>query len=162
MLGWIGTGVMGRWMCGHLMDAGHPVVVYNRTRAKAQPLLDAGAQWRDTPAAVAAAADVVFTMVGFPADVEAVYFGETGIMQTLSAGKTVVDMTTTRPSLAQRIAVSCQAIGAHALDETARLGLSLPGLQLAHRLYLDVQAAGEGACGTQALIHAIERCSAGA
>ena len=76
-LGWVGTGVMGRWMCQHLMDMGYAMTVYNRTKAKADPLLEAGAAWADSPSDVAAAADVVFTIVGFPPDVREVYLGIT-------------------------------------------------------------------------------------
>src|SRR5687767_5420105 len=74
-VGWIGTGVMGQSMCGHLIAAGYPTTVYSRTRDKAEPLLGAGATWADSPRAVAAASDVIFTMVGFPRDVREVYFG---------------------------------------------------------------------------------------
>ena len=72
-LGWIGTGVMGRWMCQHLMDLGYGMTVYNRTKSKADPLLEAGADWSDSPSEVAAASDIVFTIVGFPPDVREVY-----------------------------------------------------------------------------------------
>lgn len=102
-IGWIGTGVMGISMVGHLMDNGYKATVYNRTKAKAQPAIDKGADWADSPAAVAAVADVVFTIVGFPADVEEVYFGEKGILSTARSGSVLVDMTTTKPSLAVEI-----------------------------------------------------------
>lgn len=68
-IGWIGTGIMGVPMCGHLLDAGHELAVHNRTRARAEPLLERGARWCDAPADVAARAEVVFTMLGYPADV---------------------------------------------------------------------------------------------
>ena len=74
-IGWIGTGVMGASMAGHLLEAGHEVVVHSRTRSKAQALLDKGAAWADSPAEAADGTDVVFSMVGFPADVEAVHLG---------------------------------------------------------------------------------------
>lgn len=120
-IGWIGTGVMGASMCGHLMDRGHAVTVYTRTKVKAQPLLDRGAAWADSPKAVAQVCDVIFTMVGFPADVWEVYFGDNGILAGLQAGghsspPLVVDMTTTQPSLAREIAESAAAKGAAALD----------------------------------------------
>jgi 3-hydroxyisobutyrate dehydrogenase len=79
-IAWIGTGIMGRSMAGHLLAAGHAVTVYSRTRAKAEDLLSRGAVWADTPRAAAAEADVVFTMVGFPSDVREVYFGDAGIL----------------------------------------------------------------------------------
>ena len=102
-LGWIGTGVMGRWMCQHLMDLEYETTVYNRTQSKAQPLIDAGATWADSPSEVAAASDVIFTIVGFPPDVREVYLGDTGILNGAKAGSIIVDMTTTEPSLAQEI-----------------------------------------------------------
>lgn len=102
-LGWIGTGVMGGSMCGHLMAKGHPMTVFSRTKSRARPLLDEGAAWAASPKAVAAAADVVFTIVGFPADVREVYFGENGVLEGARPGSVVVDMTTTEPSLAREI-----------------------------------------------------------
>jgi 3-hydroxyisobutyrate dehydrogenase len=102
-IGWIGTGVMGRWMCEHLMNAGCSAGVYNRTRAKAQPLLDKGARWADSPRAAAEGADVVFTMVGFPPDVREVVLGPQGTLAGAKPGAVLVDMTTTEPSLAQEI-----------------------------------------------------------
>jgi 3-hydroxyisobutyrate dehydrogenase len=115
-LGWIGTGIMGRSMCGHLLAAGSPVTVFSRTRAKADPLVAEGAAWADSPAAVARASDIVFTMVGVPADVREVYFGRDGIMSALKAGAIAVDMTTTEPSLAIEIASAAAAKGARAVD----------------------------------------------
>jgi 3-hydroxyisobutyrate dehydrogenase len=115
-LGWIGTGIMGRSMCGHLLAAGSPVTVFSRTRAKADPLVAAGAAWADSPAAVARASDIVFTMVGVPADVREVYFGHDGIMGALKPGALAVDMTTTEPSLAIDIASAAAAKGARAVD----------------------------------------------
>ena len=118
-LGWIGTGIMGRSMCGHLMAAGHGMTVYSRTRERAADLLDRGAQWAPTPRAVADASEVVFTMVGFPQDVRDVYFGPDGLLQTpggTAAGRLFVDMTTTEPSLAVEIAAAAAGRGAAALD----------------------------------------------
>lgn len=115
-IGWIGTGVMGLSMCGHLLDAGYQATVFTRTRAKAQPLLDKGAEWADSPRAVAASADVVFTIVGFPPDVREVYFGEHGLMAGLRADRVCVDMTTTSPSLAVEIAEAARQRQAMALD----------------------------------------------
>ena len=85
-IGWIGTGVMGLSMAGHLQAAGWPLTVYNRTKAKTQPLIDKGAKWADTPRAVAEASDVVFTIVGYPCDVEEVTLGENGVLRGLAAG----------------------------------------------------------------------------
>src|SRR5882757_9076915 len=93
-VGWIGTGVMGAPMAGHLLAAGHPVTVYNRSKDKTQKLVDKGALWADTPAAVAKNSDVVFTIVGFPSDVRETYFGKNGVCSVLSQGQVVVDMTT--------------------------------------------------------------------
>jgi len=102
-IGWIGTGVMGRSMCSHLIKAGYKACVYTRTRQKAADLLSAGASWRGSPREAAASSDAVFTMVGFPADVEQVYLGPDGILSGARPGSVVVDMTTSDPSLAARI-----------------------------------------------------------
>jgi 3-hydroxyisobutyrate dehydrogenase len=115
-LGWVGTGIMGRSMCGHLVARGYPVTVYSRTRERAASLLERGAIWADSPGEVAAAAEIVFTMVGFPADVRDVYFGERGVLRSLRAGAVAVDMTTTEPSLALDIAAAARAKGAAAVD----------------------------------------------
>jgi 3-hydroxyisobutyrate dehydrogenase len=95
-------------MCAHLVDAGYKVTVHNRTKSKAQPLIDSGAVWADSPAEVTKASDIVFTIIGFPTDVEEVYFSEDGIINSLSSGKIVVDMTTTKPSLAEKIDQACK------------------------------------------------------
>ncbi len=102
-LGWIGTGVMGRSMAAHLIDAGFSMTVYSRTRAKAESLLDKGAAWADSPASVAGVSDVVFAIVGFPQDVREVFLGEAGALQGSSPGTILVDMTTSQPSLAMEI-----------------------------------------------------------
>ncbi len=102
-VGWIGTGVMGRSMCGHLLRAGYPVTLYTRSRDKAQALLDAGASWQGCPREVAERSDVIFTMVGFPSDVEQVYLAADGVLAGARSGATVCDMTTSEPSLAVRI-----------------------------------------------------------
>jgi 3-hydroxyisobutyrate dehydrogenase len=115
-LGWIGTGIMGRSMCGHLLAKGYPVAVYSRTKARAAGLVDQGARWADSPEQVAAAADIVFTMVGFPADVRDVYFGDASVLRSLRAGAVAVDMTTTEPSLAIEIAAAASAKRAAAVD----------------------------------------------
>jgi 3-hydroxyisobutyrate dehydrogenase len=115
-IGFIGTGIMGGPMAGHLLRAGHPLTVFNRSRARAQPLLDAGAAWADSPAAVAAASDIVITIVGFPADVEEIYLGPQGLIAHARPGALLVDMTTSSPSLAVRIAREAAARGVQALD----------------------------------------------
>jgi len=102
-IGWIGTGVMGRSMCEHILDAGYPVTVFTRTPAKAQSLLEKGAIWADSPQQVAETSEIIFSMVGYPVDVRAVYLGETGILRGATPGTIAIDMTTTQPSLAQEI-----------------------------------------------------------
>ena len=102
-IGWIGTGVMGLSMCGQVMKAGYATTVYNRTLSKAQPLVDQGARSADSPRAVARQSDIIFSIVGFPQDVQEVYLGENGILASAKPGSIVVDMTTTAPSLAQEI-----------------------------------------------------------
>ncbi|MCR5030260.1 MAG: NAD(P)-dependent oxidoreductase [Selenomonadaceae bacterium] len=114
-VGFIGLGVMGASMAAHLMDGGYDLIVYNRTRIKAEPLLSRGARWADTPAEVAAQSDVVVTIVGYPRDVEEVYLGENGILTTKKGG-CVVDMTTSSPMLAKRIYEAAKAKGVAALD----------------------------------------------
>lgn len=115
-VGWIGTGVMGSSMCRHLLAAGYSVAVYNRSQAKAKSLLDAGAIWKQSPAEVAASADVVLSIVGFPADVREVILGETGVLAGASPGGLIVDMTTSQPSLAGEIALAAAAKGCGAVD----------------------------------------------
>jgi len=115
-IGWIGTGVMGVPMCGHILDEGYPVTVYNRTKEKALDLLDQGAVWAGSSKAVAEASDIVFTIVGFPPDVREVYFGDDGILEGVKEGSIVVDMTTTQPSLAEEIAAAAEKKGVSAVD----------------------------------------------
>src|SRR4051794_6273620 len=115
-VGWIGTGVMGRWMCQHLMTKGYAATVYNRSRDKAQPLLAAGAAWADTPKAVAERSDVVFAIVGFPKDVREVFLGADGALAGSRAGTVLVDMTTSEPSLAREIGDAAKKKGVLSLD----------------------------------------------
>jgi 3-hydroxyisobutyrate dehydrogenase len=115
-IGWIGLGVMGASMAGHLLRAGLAVTVQTRTKAKAEPLIALGAVWADTPRAVAGASDVVFTMVGFPEDVREVALGGDGVLAGLEAGGILVDMTTSEPALAVEIADAARARGASAID----------------------------------------------
>ncbi len=115
-IGWIGTGVMGASMCGHLMDAGHPATVHTRTRAKTEGLLERGATWADSPREVAEASDVIFTIVGYPSDVREVILGADGALAGCSGGEIIVDMTTSEPSLAVEIAEAAAARGVAAVD----------------------------------------------
>lgn len=115
-IGWIGTGVMGVSMCAHVMPLASRTIVYNRTKAKAQPLLDAGAIFAANAAEVARESDLIFTIVGYPQDVEETYFGPNGIFAGVKAGATLIDMTTTKPSLALKIYAEAQKRGVGALD----------------------------------------------
>lgn len=103
-IGWIGTGVMGHSMCGHLMTGGYSTTVYNRSPEKAASLVERGAVLANSPKEVAEKSDVVFTIVGYPSDVEQVILGQDGVLSGCCAGMTIVDMTTSKPSLAERIA----------------------------------------------------------
>lgn len=115
-IGWIGTGVMGASMAGRLINAGYALTVFNRTRVRAQPLLDRGAQWADSPAAAAERADVVATIVGYPRDVEEVILGEAGVLAASQPPRIIIDFTTSSPDLARRIAREAAARGIAALD----------------------------------------------
>lgn len=115
-IGWIGTGIMGAPMCGHLMRAGYELTVTTRTKAKADRLLENGAAWRDTPEEVAEASDYVFSMVGYPEDVESVLLGRKGALAGTRAGGILVDMTTSKPALAEAIAEAAAGKGVRALD----------------------------------------------
>lgn len=115
-IGWIGTGVMGSSMCGHLIDRGFTATVYNRTQNKAEPLLAKGAVWADSPKAVAERSDVVFAIVGFPRDVREVILGEDGALAGSKADDILVDMTTSEPSLAIEIAEQAKTKGVYSVD----------------------------------------------
>lgn len=123
-IGWIGTGIMGFSMCKHLIEGGNEAVVYNRTASKANGLVEMGATLMSSPADVAKNCDILFTMLGFPSDVEQVYFGKDGIFDGIAntkqnnkpCAKILVDMTTTKPSLAVRIYEKAKEIGAESLD----------------------------------------------
>jgi len=122
-VGFIGTGIMGASMAGHLLTAGHPLHVFNRTRGKAEPLVARGATWHESPAEVAAAAEIVITVLGLPGDVEEVYLGGTarvpagvGLVDAARPGSLLVDMTTSSPTLAERIAAAAAARGIAAID----------------------------------------------
>ena len=115
-IAFIGTGVMGRSMAGHLQKAGHKLHVYNRTKEKAAALVEAGATWHETAGSAAAEADVVFTIVGFPTDVEATYLGQGGVVERAKPGALLIDMTTSSPALAVRIADAAKKRGLSSLD----------------------------------------------
>ncbi|BAP86474.1 oxidoreductase [Paucilactobacillus hokkaidonensis JCM 18461] len=115
-IGFIGTGVMGTGIISNLLAAGNELTIYNRTKSKAQGLLDQGAKWANTPADATLNNDVVFTMVGYPKDVEEVYFGDQGIFSVASKNQLVVDMTTSTPSLALKIGQFAEKNGLLALD----------------------------------------------
>lgn len=115
-LGWIGTGVMGLSMCGHLLARGFSVTVYSRTKSRATPLISRGGTWADSPAAVAQASDVIFTMVGYPSDVNEVVLGPNGTLSRAKPGSVLVDMTTSEPSLAETIAARALERGVFSLD----------------------------------------------
>lgn len=112
----IGTGIMGAAIAGHLMDAGYKLTVYNRTKDKAQPLLDRGATWADSVAEAARNADVVFTMVGYPKDVEDVYLSTDGLLAATRKGAWMIDLTTSSPQLARDIHGVAEVTDRHAVD----------------------------------------------
>ncbi|MBD7970847.1 NAD(P)-dependent oxidoreductase [Paenibacillus gallinarum] len=115
-VGFIGTGVMGKSMAGHLQKAGYALHVYTRTAAKAEELIKQGATWHESPASLAAACGVIITMVGYPKDVEEIYLGENGIIANAPSGAYLIDMTTSSPQLAARIYEEALKSGLHALD----------------------------------------------
>ena len=115
-IGWIGIGVMGSSMCGHLIDAGFSATVTTRTKDKAVGLLEKGASWAETPKEVAEQSDVIFAIVGFPSDVREVFLGDSGALAGSKEGNVLVDMTTSDPSLAVEIHEAGQAKGVHSVD----------------------------------------------
>ena len=115
-VGWIGTGVMGRWMCQHLMTKGYQATVYNRTKEKTQPLVEAGAVSAESPKAVAERSDVTFAIVGFPKDVREVFLGPQGALAGSKTGAILLDMTTSEPSLAIEIYNAAKAKGIGSVD----------------------------------------------
>jgi 3-hydroxyisobutyrate dehydrogenase len=115
-IGFIGLGVMGKSMARHLLKAGYPLLVYTRTKEKANDLIEEGAVWKETVAELAKEADVVITMVGYPQDVEEVYFGDEGILANAKEGTYVIDMTTSTPTLAKKIYQEAKKRNIYALD----------------------------------------------
>lgn len=116
VIGFIGTGVMGNSMAGHLLSAGYSLIIYTRSKEKAEMLLQKGANWANTPKEVAEKANVIFTMVGYPSDVEEVYLGENGLITNGKENTYLLDMTTSTPSLAVKIQHEASKRGIHALD----------------------------------------------
>ncbi|MGK0187800.1 MAG: 3-hydroxyisobutyrate dehydrogenase [Verrucomicrobiales bacterium] len=147
-IAFIGTGVMGRSMAGHLLAAGYPLHLYTRTKSRADELLTAGAKWHDTAGAAAAASQIVITIVGYPADVEELYLGDNGIIASAQPETTMIDMTTSSPALAQKIAAAASQANMSALDapvsggdvgaREARLSIMVGGEQSAFDRVLPV------------------------
>ncbi|MBB6451152.1 3-hydroxyisobutyrate dehydrogenase [Geomicrobium halophilum] len=115
-VGFIGIGVMGKSMAKHILDQGYQVLVYTRTKAKADDIVASGAKWKESVPELAAEADVVITMIGYPQDVEEVYFSKNGLLAHMKDGATLIDMTTSKPSLAKKIAEAAKEKSGSALD----------------------------------------------
>ncbi|EAD9092592.1 TPA: NAD(P)-dependent oxidoreductase [Listeria monocytogenes] len=115
-IGFVGTGVMGSSMAGHLLEAGYEVLVYTRTITKAEDLLDKGALWVETPGELANKVDILISMVGYPKDVEELYLGENGFLENLAVGTVAIDMTTSSPALAKKMAEFGREKGIGVLD----------------------------------------------
>lgn len=115
-IGWIGTGVMGASMAGHLLDAGYELSVFNRTRERASDLVSSGARWVDSPAQLASGVDVLFLMLGYPADVRSTVLGDGQVLESMRSRSLLIDMTTSEPSLAVEIHAAAGAAGVDALD----------------------------------------------
>lgn len=148
VIGFIGTGVMGKHMASHLLQAGHPLHVYTRTKEKAQSLLKAGAHWEPSVADVAKKADIIITMVGYPTDVEEIYFGKSGILAHAKEQTYMLDMTTSKPALAVQIAAEATKKNMYALDapvsggdigaEQATLAIMVGGSKRAYETVLPI------------------------
>ena len=146
-IGFMGLGIMGAPMAGHLQAAGHPLTIANRSRGpRVQALLDAGARWADSPAALAAESDIVITILGFPQDVEQVWLGADGLLAGARPGTVLVDMTTSSPRLAMRLAEDAARKGCAALDAPVSGGE--PG---ARNAALSIMAGGEADAFARAL-----------
>src|SRR5579859_5261237 len=115
-VGFIGLGVMGSQMVNRLLDKGHPVTGYNRTRSKAQWLVNKGMQWADSPRAVASSCDFIFAMVTNAAAIQAITEGPAGLLAGLSSGKIFIDMSTVSPTVSRALAVKVRALGADMVD----------------------------------------------
>lgn len=115
-IGWIGTGIMGRSMAAKFREAGYALYVYNRTKSKANELIEKGAIWKDSPEDVARESDIVFSIVGYPSDVRETILGPRGVLRGLKPGGIVVDMTTGSPAMAREIASECEKRQITSLD----------------------------------------------
>lgn len=115
-IGFIGTGVMGKSMAKHIWDAGYPLMIYTRTKEKAEELLKEGVTWASSPKEIAQSADIIISMVGYPKDVEEVYLNEDGLIPNASEGTYLIDMTTSTPSLAKTLYEEGKKRGIHVLD----------------------------------------------
>jgi 3-hydroxyisobutyrate dehydrogenase len=115
-IGWIGTGVMGKSMCLHLINSGNTAYIYNRTKQKAAELLEKGAFWCDSPEEVAEKSEIIFSIVGFPEDVEKIILDKKGVLKSAKQGSVIVDMTTSSPILAKKIYEICKNKGIYSLD----------------------------------------------
>ncbi|EJG9236682.1 NAD(P)-dependent oxidoreductase [Listeria monocytogenes] len=115
-IGFVGTGVMGSSMAGHLLEAGYEVLVYTRTKTKAEDLLEKGALWIKTPGELANKVDILISMVGYPKDVKELYLGENGFLENLAVGTVAIDMTTSSPALAKKMAEFGREKGIGVLD----------------------------------------------
>lgn len=115
-VGFIGTGVMGKSMVRNLLKAGHSVCIYTRTKERALELLSEGAIWKESPKEIAHSSNIMITMVGYPKDVEEIYFGENGLIASCRIGSYLIDMTTSSPALAKKIAAAAAEKGLHAID----------------------------------------------
>jgi 3-hydroxyisobutyrate dehydrogenase len=144
-IGFVGLGIMGQSMAGHLLAAGHPLRLYNRSADKARALVERGALWCDTPGAVAADSDVVITMVGSPRDVEEVWLGGDGVLAQAREAL-LIDMSTSSPELAQRLAREAAARGCRALDAPVS-----GGDHGAREARLSIMAGGDAQAFAQAL-----------
>ncbi|WP_078547509.1 NAD(P)-dependent oxidoreductase [Litchfieldia alkalitelluris] len=148
VIGFIGTGVMGKSMASHLLNAGYQVLVYTRTKVKADELVEKGALWHDSVANLAKAADVIITIVGYPQDVEEVYLGQDGILNNAKSGSYCIDMTTSTPTLAKTIHKIAKEKGIHTLDapvsggdigaREARLTIMVGGDETAYQACLPI------------------------
>ena len=156
-IGFIGVGVMGGPMVLNLMKKGFDVSIYTRTKSKAEGVIAAGAHWCDTIADCAAGRDVVITIVGYPKDVEEVYFSEKGILNSADKGTVLIDMTTTSPRLSERIYAAAKEKGMTALDEAQARDLDLTVLHMVRDKYDELAAQGGADEGTQALIKVIDK-----
>lgn len=115
-IGFIGIGVMGKSMANHLIDAGYDLHIYNRTKKKAEELLEKGAHWHESVASLSQISDCIMTMVGYPSDVEAIYFGKDGIIENAKSDSLLIDFTTSKPSLSEKIAIEAKKFRLNALD----------------------------------------------